>query len=86
MHQLKAGVRLSPYSASNPNTRISTTENNRGHKVKDCWNRLEGGFYDFCIQLHAYASSGAGNTSYQKNYSTERVADYHVTVGWNAVF
>ena len=33
MHQPKASGRLSPYSTTSSNNRISIAENNRGHKV-----------------------------------------------------
>ena len=35
--------------------------------------------------LHAYVSSGAGNASYGKNHSAATAADYHITVGQNAI-
>ena len=53
--------------------------------ISNYWNRLEGSCYNFCTQLHKYASSDTGYTSSCKNCSIATAADYHVTVGWNAI-
>ena len=82
MHQPKASGKLSPYTENSPNARRSIAENIRGHKVIAVtgWRVVATVFI-----LITYASSGTGKASCHKNHSAATAADYHITVGWNAV-
>ena len=80
MCQPKASSRLNPYSGISFNARISIIESIGRHKV------FFGTDQRIVIPtLDAYASSGIGNISCQKNHFAKIAADYHVMFRQNAV-